>query len=481
MRKSNHHQTPLFTQLLSYSQQNPFPFHIPGHKKGQGMDEEFRRFLGEQVLSTDLINIPPLDNLHQPQGVLQEAQELFADAFGAEHAFFSVQGTTHSILTMLLASCRPGDQLILPRNIHQSVVSALILAGIHPCFIPPASTSYLDITNVPSLENIDEMLIQHPQARALFLIHPTYFGNTSSLSHIVQRAHASEIPVLVDEAHGVLNYFHPAFPISAMEAGADLAAISIHKGGGSLTQTSILLAQGDYIQPRDIQTVSSMLTTTSTSYLLLASLDTARRQLALHGFELAEQVLQLTQQAREEIQQIPGLRCEEPMSTTVNDISKLVIRLQQLQISGHEAAHWLREKHQIEVELSGYDHLLCLITIGDSEESIHRLLEGLRDLAQTYYCPSATHDTQMEPLLPMPELVVQPRDAFYHPKKWIPFEQSIGQICAQTIMTYPPGVPIFLPGEKITSSHMEYIHQLIQQGSIIQGLDLQEKKIYVIA
>lgn len=477
MRNAKQHQTPLFTQLLAYSKQNHFPFHIPGHKKGQGMDEEFRRFLGDQVLSTDLINIPPLDNLHQPQGVLYEAQELFAEAFGAQYSFFSVQGTTHSILTMLLASCKPGDQLILPRNIHQSVVSALILAGIHPCFIPPSSKSYLDITNVPPLGKIKEMLKQYPQARAIFLIHPTYFGNTAPLSQIVQLAHESQIPVLVDEAHGVLNYLHPAFPTSAMEAGADLAAISIHKGGGSLTQTSILLSQGNQIHPRDIQMVSSMLTTTSTSYLLLASLDTARRQLALHGFELAEQVFQLAQQARDFINEIPGLCCDD--STT--DKSKLVIQLKQLRITGHEAAHWLREKHQIEVELSGYDHLLCLITIGDSEESVGHLLKGLHDLAQTFYCPSSTICSMMESSPPMPELVVQPRDAFYSKKKSIPFEQASGQICAQTMMTYPPGVPIFLPGEKITSNHIKYIQKLLQQGSIIQGLDPKKKKIDVIA
>lgn len=470
------HQTPLFSQLQMYAEQNPLPFHIPGHKKGLGMDPTFRAFLGENALSIDLINIPPLDNLHQPQHILHEAQTLAASAFGAKRSFFSVQGTTTSIVTMILATCQPGDQIILPRNIHQSVVTALILAGVHPLFLPSTSPSYLNITDVPQLTHIDEML-QKYSAQALFLIHPTYLGTTSELPAIVELSHRYQVPVLVDEAHGVLNYFHPELPISAMQAGADLAATSLHKCGGSLTQTSILHHQGDRIDSEHVQRLSSMLTTTSTSYVLLASIDTARRHLALHGEQLATQMIRLAQEAQQKITEIPGLQC-----TRQEDPSKLVIGLIQLKIDGIEAANWLRTKHLIEVELSEADHILCMITIGDTPETIAQLIDGLTDLANTYYDPFLSDQKKKKwSTLPLPELVLSPREAFYRSHKKVGIDQSIGQISGQTIMIYPPGVPILLPGEKIRTEHVAYLKSQLANKQMIQGLDSQHQQIQIIA
>jgi arginine decarboxylase len=298
MIQSNQNNTPLFTKLKEYAHSNPLPFHIPGHKKGKGMDEEFRQFIGMNALSIDLINIEPLDDLHQPQGIIDQAQKLAAEAFGAERTFFSVQGTSGAIMAMILATCKPGDKIIVPRTVHKSVLSAIVFADCNPIFIHPELDPKLGIAHGITPLQVAEAIEQHPDAKAVLVINPTYFGFASNLHEIVQITHRHHIPVLVDEAHGVHTHFHTELPISAMDAGADLAATSVHKLGGSLTQSSVLNMQGNLVDPQHVQAILSMLTTTSTSYILLASLDTSRRFLAIHGEEALTHTLQLARDAR---------------------------------------------------------------------------------------------------------------------------------------------------------------------------------------
>ena len=277
-RDLDHSVTPLFTSLIEHAQKNPIPFHIPGHKKGLGMNQEFRDFVGKNALSIDLINIAPLDDLHHPKGIIKAAQELAADAFGADHTFFSVQGTSGAIMTMILSVCGPGDKLIVPRNVHKSVLSAIIFAGAIPVFIHPSMDKKLGISHGISTAAVKTALEKHPDAKGLVVINPTYFGMACHLEEIVRLCHSYRIPVLVDEAHGVHIHFHEDLPMSAMQAGADMAATSVHKLGGSLTQSSILNVREGLVSAKRVRSVISMLTTTSTSYLLLSSLDTARKR-----------------------------------------------------------------------------------------------------------------------------------------------------------------------------------------------------------
>src|ERR1700730_748941 len=309
MSLMDHQRTPLFSALLHHAEQNPIQFHIPGHKKGVGMDPEFRAFIGDNALSIDLINIAPLDDLHQPTGVIEEAQILAADAFQADYTFFSVQGTSGAIMTMIMSVCTEGDKIIIPRNVHKSVMSAIIFSGAKPVFISPTSDPNLGIDHGITLSSVRKALLKHPDAKAVLVINPTYYGVCTNLKEIVDLVHTYNIPVLVDEAHGVLIHFHDKLPLSAMQAGADMAATSVHKLGGSMTQSSILNIRGSLVNPSRVQTIISMLTTTSTSYILLASLDTSRRHLALHGQEMAEKTIILAQYTREEINKIPGLYC----------------------------------------------------------------------------------------------------------------------------------------------------------------------------
>lgn len=475
--KSAYHQsqTPLFTALKEHAQKSPIPFHIPGHKKGRGMDPEFREFIGENALSIDLINIAPLDDLHHPKGVIREAQQLAAEAFGAEHTFFSVQGTSGAIMTMIMTVCQPGDKIIVPRNVHKSVLSAIILAGGRPIFVYPEMDRTLGIAHGITASQIERALGQHPDAKGVLVINPTYFGFASNLKEIVELVHQHGIPVLVDEAHGVLTHFHQKLPISAMDAGADLAATSVHKLGGSLTQSSVLNVQGKLIHPERVQSIISMLTTTSTSYLLLASLDTARRYLAIHGEEVIERTLQLADDARKQIDEIPGLLCVDRSWLNGKalydmDETKLIIHLEQLSINGHEAEVWLRENYQIEVELSDLYNLLCLVTPGDDETTISRLITALTKLSEKYYQPNRKKGQEIQ-LPDIPELVLSPRDAFYCDTITIPLNESAGKIIAEFIMVYPPGIPILLPGERITEENIEYIQKHLQAGLPVQGTE----------
>lgn len=467
-------KTPLFTGLLDHVAQRPIQFHIPGHKRGRGMDPEFRRVMGDAALSLDLINIAPVDDLHTPRGIIKEAQELAAEAFGADRTFFSVQGTSGAIMAMIMATCGPGDKILVPRNVHKSVMSAIVFAGARPVFMVPELDHDLGVAHGVSLATVRGTLALHPDAKAVFVVNPTYFGVCADLRGIVNEAHAYDIPVLVDEAHGVHCYFHEELPISAMQAGADMAATSVHKLGGSLTQSSVLNVKGERINADRVQAILSMLTTTSTSYLLLASLDTARRHLALHGRELLGKAIRLAQAAREEINRIPGLWCLGPevigdrSSSYDLDVTKLCISVKELGVTGAEVEQILRDEFNIEVELSDLYNVLCLVTMGDDESSVTSLVSALKAISDRFYAKAPANVVRVQ-LPEMPELVYLPRDAFYAPTEVVPLSASAGRVAAEFVMVYPPGIPILMPGERISEANLAYIDEHIAAGLPVQG------------
>lgn len=479
-------KTPLFTALVNHAQRNPVQFHIPGHKKGLGMNEEFRQFIGDAALSIDLINIAPLDDLHRPSGAIREAQELAAKAFGADHTFFSVQGTSGAIMTMIMSVLEEGDKIIIPRNVHKSVMSAIIFAGAKPIFISPTMDENLGIAHGITTGSVRRALEMHSDARAVLIINPTYFGVVADLKEVVEIVHSYGIPVLVDEAHGVHVHFHDGLPVSAMQAGADMAATSVHKLGGSLTQSSVLNVKEGIVNPKRVQSIISMLTTTSTSYLLLASLDTARKHLALHGKEMAEQSIELAQYARRQINEIEGLYCfgEDILGTEATfgyDPTKLTIHIRKLGLTGYDVENWLREEYNIEVELSDMYNILCIITAGDSKEEVDLLIKGLRRLAEENYNQRDAEDVIIK-LPEIPHLSLSPRDAFYADTEVIPLRKAAGRIIAEFIMVYPPGIPILLPGEVISQENINYIIEHLEVGLPVQGPEdktIQNVKVIV--
>ncbi|MCT8139084.1 aminotransferase class I/II-fold pyridoxal phosphate-dependent enzyme [Anaerobacillus sp. CMMVII] len=469
-------KTPLFTGLIEHAKKNPVQFHIPGHKKGTGMDPEFRNFIGENALSIDLINIGPLDDLHHPHGMIKEAQHLAAEAFGADHTFFSVQGTSGAIMTMIMSVCGPGDKIIVPRNVHKSIMSAIIFSGAIPIFIHPVIDPNLGISHGITLEAVEKALKAHPDAKGVLVINPTYFGISANLEKIVELAHSHGVPVLVDEAHGVHIHFHDELPMSAMQAGADMAATSVHKLGGSMTQSSVLNVKGNLVSPKRVQSIISMLTTTSTSYLLLASLDVARKQLATKGYDLIDRTIKLANETRQKINNIEGLYCVGPeilgtKATFDFDPTKMIISVRSLGITGYDVEVWLRENYNIEVELSDLYNILCIVSIGDNTETTGILIEALSELAAKFLGGKQVEEKKFISVhVPdIPTLGLLPRDAFYSETEVIPFKESAGRIIAEFVMVYPPGIPIFIPGEIITEDNIEYIQENIDVGLPVQG------------
>lgn len=466
-------KTPLFSGLLEHVKQNPVPFHIPGHKKGEGMNPEFRQFIGANALSIDLTSMAPLDDLHHPRGIILEAEKLAAKAFGADYTFFSVQGTSGAIMAMVMAVCGPGDKIIIPRNAHKSVMSAIILAGAHPIFIHPVMDKKLGISNGMTTDAVREALRCHPDAKAVLAINPTYFGISSHIADIVTIAHEHHVPVLVDEAHGVHFHFHEDLPISAMDARADLAATSVHKCGGSLTQTSVLNVREGLVSADRVKTTLSILTTTSPSYILLASLDAARQQLAIHGHKMMTKAMHLAETARTELNRIPGLYCvgREILGRPGiygMDLTKLIIHVWGLGITGYDVEKWLRENYRIEVELSDMYNILCIVTLGDNDKTIGRLIEAMRHLSQDFYMLQSLRPITVH-LPKIPDLAITPRQAFYSNASVIPLTESVGWIIAEFIMIYPPGIPILIPGEVITQENIDYILKNLEAGLFVQG------------
>lgn len=466
-------KTPLFTGLVEHARRNPIQFHIPGHKKGLGMYPEFREFIGQNALSIDLINIAPLDDLHHPKKIIKEAQELAAEAFGADYTFFSVQGTSGAIMTMIMSVVGPGEKIIVPRNVHKSILSAVIFAGAIPVFVHPVMDPNLGIAHGITIDSVRNALAQHPTAKAVLVINPTYFGVSANLKEIVDVVHEHGIPVLVDEAHGVHIHFHDDLPMSAMQAGADMAATSVHKLGGSMTQSSVLNVREGLVSANRVKSVISMLTTTSTSYILLASLDTARKQLVMHGKEMMDHVLELARHTRSEINSIKGLYCvgEEILGSAATydmDPSKLIIQVRGIGLTGHQVEVWLREKYNIEVELSDLYNILCILTPGDSILTVTTLVQALRELARIQLGKESIQPLTVH-LPKIPDLALSPREAFYAETELVPLREAAGHIMAEFIMVYPPGIPIVLPGEMLTQDNIDYIIENLEAGLPVQG------------
>jgi lysine decarboxylase len=352
-------------------------------------------------------------------------------------------------------------------------------------FIQPEIDKELGISHGITPDAVARALKQHPDAKAVLVINPTYFGISGDLKKIVEIAHSYDIPVLVDEAHGVHIHFHEELPLSAMQAGADMAATSVHKLGGSMTQSSILNVKEGLVSAKHVQSILSMLTTTSTSYLLLASLDVARKQLATKGRELIDNTIKVAQSIRKRINEIEQLHCigEEILGSKATfdyDPTKLIISVKELGLTGYDVEKWLREKHNIEVELSDLYNILCIITLGDTEHEADLLVNALKELADE--CQHRTERIEpVEVLLPeIPVLALTPRDAFYAETEVIPFEESEGRIIAEFVMVYPPGIPIFIPGEIITKENLHYIRKNLEAGLPVQGPEDDEIKSLLV-
>lgn len=471
MKQLTQNRAPIMEVLNQFRDRRMVPFDVPGHKRGRG-NPELTAFLGERCMSVDVNSMKPLDNLCHPTAAIEEAEKLAAEAFGADYAFFMVNGTTSAVQAMILSVCKKGDKIILPRNVHRSAINALILSGATPIYINPQLNHELGISLGMSLLEVEATILKNPDAKAVFLNNPTYYGICSNLKAITELAHKHNMKVLVDEAHGAHFYFGKNLPLSAMAAGADMASVSMHKSGGSLTQSSFLL-MGKAMSKGHVRQIINLTQTTSGSYLLLSSLDISRKRLALDGEKIFEKVAQITQYAREEINQIGGYYAyagELINGDTVYDfdITKLSINTLDTGLAGIEVYDILRDEYDIQIEFGDISNILAYVSVGDSYKDVERLIGGLSEIFRRY---KKEKSGMLNHEYINPKVMIAPQDAFYAEKEALPLEMSVGRICGEFVMCYPPGIPILAPGEQITTEIIEYIKYSKAKGCLLTGTE----------
>ena len=472
--------------MCAYREEGALAFHTPGHKQGLGAHALLRELVTEAGLREEVSLMEELDDLHEPTGCIEEAQDLAAALYGADAAFFAVNGTTGAIHAMLVAALSPGDTVLVPRNVHRSVFGGLVLADARPVYIEPIVDEALGIAHGLSTEAVREACRLHPEAKALLLVSPTYYGVASDVRAIAEIVHAAGMALLVDEAHGAHLAFSDDLPESAIAAGADLVAQSTHKLLGAMTQASLLLLREGRIEKERVQRAMSLLTSTSPNYLLLASLDIARLQIAEVGAAHLARAVGLARKLRHEVNATPGLFSfgEERMGGAgafALDPLKLTVTVTGLGLTGAEAAHILRHEHKIEAELFDAQNVLFLLTYADTEESAGRLLAALRSLAQRRTAQAATaaaaaiavpdgRKAQTAVRLPAaPPVAIPPREAFYRRSVPCRLREAAGRIAAETIAFYPPGIPVICTGEVFTAEVCRYIEAMAAAGLKVTG------------
>ena len=472
---------PIYEALRKFRRMRVVPFDVPGHKRGRG-NMELTEFLGEDCMNVDVNSMKPLDNLCHPVSVIKDAEELAAEAFGAANAFFMVGGTTSAVQSMIMYACKEGDKIIMPRNVHRSAINALILTGAVPVYVNPDVNHKLGIALGMSVSQVEQAIRDNPDAKAIMVNNPTYYGICSDLKRITELAHEHGMLVLVDEAHGTHFYFGENFPVTAMAAGADCASVSMHKSGGSLTQSSFLLL-GKNINADYMRQVINLTQTTSASYLLLSSLDISRKRLALGGREIFAQTVEMAEYARSEINDIGGYYAYSRELINGDsifdfDVSKLSIYTLPIGLAGIEVYDLLRDEYDIQIEFGDIGNVLAYISVGDRKRDIERLISALAEIKRRFGKSGADMLTQ-EYISPV--VAETPRKAFYAKKRSLPLEETAGLVCSEFVMCYPPGIPILAPGELITDEIIEYIKYAKEKGCQMTGTeDINIEKLNVL-
>lgn len=474
-------RTPLLDALQAYVRDGITRFHMPGHKGGPGIHPRLKEALGEAVFAMDVTGVEGLDDLHEPSGVLREAQELAARAFGADHTFFLVNGTSAGVQAMTLSLCNPGDKIILPRNMHKSIMAGIILSGANPVFVSPEFDRNTGMALGPDPSKVRNAANRHPGARGVLLVNPTYYGVAGSLRPIAEIAHGRGMALLVDEAHGPHFRFHPGLPEPALDCGADACAQGMHKILGGMTQASLLHLKGGRLDTARVKAVLRMLQSTSASYVLMASLDAARMQAATCGEAIISRAMALAEEVRERVNAIPGLRCfgreilGRPGAEAL-DPTKVTVTVRDLGLTGQQVEIILRYKYRIQVEMSDLFNILLIVGPGNTAADAERVVTALGDIsarAAEFRTAAgaavlAAAEAHAAPP-PPPEPTCLPREAFTAPSHPVPLEKAAGRICAEIITCYPPGIPVICPGERVTKEIAEHLDLVRRAGLRISG------------
>lgn len=468
-------EIPILKSLIDYTKENNAYFHMPGHKGGNVFKKADFDIFNNNLLSMDVTEVPGIDNLHCPEEAIKEAQTLAAEAFGAEHTFFLINGTTSGIYSMILAATNPGDKIIIPRNCHKSVTGAVILGRLKPIYISPELDHKFNIASGIAPDTISRAIQEHPDAKAVVVTNPTFYGVCSDLEQIAKIAHENNMLLLVDEAHGSHFGFHGKLPKTALQCGADIVAQSTHKTLPSMTQSSMLHVRSSRVDLDKLKLFLQLTQSTSPSHILLSSLDSARYIMQYKGEELLDDIINWCDMLRQEISSIENLVClgkEDIGRAGIFDVdaTRLTINLSGIGLSGTTADELLRNKFKLQVEMADLYNIVAICSVGDSAENIKRLAEAIKCIANEYkHNPNKIDKTVIATFSNIPKMELLPWEAVYQTKVEVPVEDCIGRVCAEMIVPYPPGIPIIMPGEIISDDIIDYALECRSKGIKING------------
>ncbi|MBV8149702.1 MAG: aminotransferase class I/II-fold pyridoxal phosphate-dependent enzyme [Candidatus Eremiobacteraeota bacterium] len=481
--KLDQNETPYFQALLDYVDSGVLPFHTPGHIQGVGMDLAFRQFVGDNICAIDLTPMPGIDDLLQPTESIARAQELAADAWGADHTFFLINGSTSGNQCMMMTAANPGDKIAVPRNSHKSMLGGLVMSGAEPIYMQPEVDEELHMDHCVTPQTVAETLNAHPDVVAVYLVSPTYYGVAADLAAIEKIVHGAGKQLLVDEAWGPHFHFHEGLPLSATAAGVDLCINSTHKMLSAFSQCAMLHQIGKRVDVDRLKAVLKMFLSTSPNLPMVASLDVARKQMATEGLTMLSRAIELANRTRVRLNEIEGLYCfgeelKERKGVFDVDPTKIAVTVKGLGYTGYEASEILRRRYNIQVELADLFNVVALFTIGTTIEAAERFVTAFEEMSRDnrpvdMYAPSGILERRLHRgsyrLPKMPPMRMLPREAFLAPAEFIKFKESRGRICAETISPYPPGIPVIAPGEEITAEIIDYLRLELKAGIRIQG------------
>jgi arginine decarboxylase len=469
----NHDEAPLVEALADYHKLGRYGFTPPGHRQGGGVDPRVAAVLGAEAFRSDVLASAGLDDRSSSNGYLMRAEELMADAVGAEHAFFSTCGSSLSVKAAMLAVAGGKGELLVGRDAHKSVVAGLIFSGVQPRWVPPRWDRELHLSHAPSPEAVEDTWRRYPDAAGALVVSPTPYGTAADIGAIAEVCHKRGKPLIVDEAWGAHLPFHEDLPTWAMNAGADVCVVSVHKMGAGFEQGSVFHVQGDLVDPSHLSACADLLMTTSPNVLVYSAMDGWRRQMVQHGHELLGAALELAMRLRARIDDMPGLHVLDKELLRVeasDDLDRLqiLISVADLGISGYQAADWLRANQLLDMGLSDHQRILATISMADNDQTGQRLLSALEALVTA--APGLPEPSRID--LPDPsglqlDSVDLPRDAFFAAAEAVPIADAVGRVAAEQITPYPPGIPAVVPGERLTVEVLDYLRTGLQAGMVL--------------
>jgi arginine decarboxylase len=460
----NQAETPVLDALADYHRGERYGFSPPGHRQGRGADERALAVLGKDPFRDDVLASGGLDDRLSRGGYLSAAEDLMAEAVGADKAFFSTCGSSLSVKAAMMAVAGGADGgLLLGRDSHKSVVAGLILSGVHPRWISPRWDADRHFSHPPSPEQVRQAWEKHPDAAGALIVSPSPYGTCADLAAIADICHQRGKPLIVDEAWGAHLPFHEDLPTWAMDAGADVCVVSVHKMGAAFEQSSVFHLQGDLVDADRLSKCADLLMTTSPNVMVYAALDAWRRQMVERGHDLLDAALTLARNVRERIEGIADVEVFdrellEHQASHDLDRLQIVMDIEATGTSGYQGVDWIREHCQLDLHVGDHRRMVATMSFADDDHTVDRLVGALGEWRQ------AAREFERPPRIDLPspdelelDTVMLPRDAFFGSTEMVPAEQAAGRVSAEQITPYPPGIPAVVPGEELNDAVIAYL------------------------